>query len=72
MFPAPLADFSRGKTVFRHWLPGVCYRNITFQLVSEATVNRSAVVRRSRVSQRALQHRTGNPPQICSTFTSCV
>ncbi|KAG7267427.1 hypothetical protein CRUP_021332, partial [Coryphaenoides rupestris] len=62
--PNNVFNFSRGRTVFRHWLPGVCYRNITFQLVSEATVNRSAVVRRSRVSQRPLQHRTvPNPPR---------
>ncbi|XP_056443568.1 receptor-type tyrosine-protein phosphatase O-like [Gadus chalcogrammus] len=57
-------DFYRGKTVFKHWLPGLCYRNVTFQLISEATINRTAVVRHSGVTHRALQHRTvPNPPR---------
>ncbi|CAL8234601.1 unnamed protein product, partial [Boreogadus saida] len=51
-------DFYGGKTVFTHWLPGLCYRNVTFQLISEATVNRTAMVRRSGVTHRPLQHRT--------------
>ncbi|KAJ3612337.1 hypothetical protein NHX12_020613, partial [Muraenolepis orangiensis] len=57
-------DFYRGKTVFKHWLPGLCYRNITFQLVSEATVNKTPVVRLSDITHRPLQHRTvPNPPR---------
>ncbi|XP_033883126.3 receptor-type tyrosine-protein phosphatase O-like isoform X2 [Acipenser ruthenus] len=56
-------DFFRGKTVFKHWLPGTCYSNITFQLVSEATVNRSTLVRFSGVGHEPKQHRTvPNPP----------
>ncbi|XP_033887953.2 receptor-type tyrosine-protein phosphatase O-like isoform X1 [Acipenser ruthenus] len=56
-------DFFRGKTVFKHWLPGTCYSNITFQLVSEATVNRSTLVRYSGVGHKPKQHRTvPNPP----------
>ncbi|MGH0120584.1 UNVERIFIED_CONTAM: hypothetical protein FKN15_009371 [Acipenser sinensis] len=56
-------DFFRGKTVFKHWLPGTCYSNITFQLVSEATVNRSTLVRYSGVGHEPKQHRTvPNPP----------
>ncbi|XP_041111287.1 receptor-type tyrosine-protein phosphatase O-like [Polyodon spathula] len=56
-------DFFRGKTVFKHWLPGMCYSNITFQLVSEATVNRSTLVRYSGVGHEPKQHRTvPNPP----------
>lgn len=51
-------DFFRGKTVFRHWLPGVCYRNITFQLISEATVNQSTLVTHSDVTHSTLHHRT--------------
>ncbi|XP_030208989.1 receptor-type tyrosine-protein phosphatase O isoform X2 [Gadus morhua] len=57
-------DFYRGKTVFKHWLPGLCYRNVTFQLISEATINRTAMVRHSGVTHRPLQHRTvPNPPR---------
>ncbi|CAL8323062.1 unnamed protein product [Lota lota] len=57
-------DFYRGKTVFKHWLPGLCYRNITFQLISEATVNKSAMVRHSDITHMPLQHRTvPNPPR---------
>ncbi|KAL4659361.1 receptor-type tyrosine-protein phosphatase O [Arapaima gigas] len=56
-------DFSKGKTVFKHWLPGVCYSNVTFQLLSEASVNRSTLVRRSAVTHEPTQHRTvPNPP----------
>lgn len=53
------ADFHKGKTVFKHWLPGTCYTNITFQLISEATVNRSSLVSRSPVLHEPQQHRTG-------------
>uniref|UniRef100_A0A8C4Z7J0 protein-tyrosine-phosphatase n=1 Tax=Gadus morhua TaxID=8049 RepID=A0A8C4Z7J0_GADMO len=56
-------DFYRGKTVFKHWLPGLCYRNVTFQLISEATINRTAMVRHSGVTHRPLQHRTGTERQ---------
>ncbi|XP_063073305.1 receptor-type tyrosine-protein phosphatase O [Engraulis encrasicolus] len=56
-------DFSRGKTVFKHWLPGTCYSNITFQLISEATANKNTLVRRSDISHEPRQHRTvPNPP----------
>lgn len=58
-FPFICPDFSKGKTVFKHWLPGTCYSNITFQLVSEATINKSAVVRHSGVVHQPTQHRTG-------------
>ena len=58
-----LVDFYRGKTVFKHWLPGLCYRNVTFQLISEATINRTAMVRHSGVTHRPLQHRTGTECQ---------
>lgn len=51
-------DFYRGKTVFRHWLPGVCYRNITFQLISEATVSQSTLVAHSDITHTSLHHRT--------------
>ncbi|XP_042592021.1 receptor-type tyrosine-protein phosphatase O-like [Cyprinus carpio] len=56
-------DFLKGKTVFKHWLSGTCYTNISFQLVSEATVNRSTLVSRSEVTHEPLRHRTvPNPP----------
>ncbi|XP_071383726.1 receptor-type tyrosine-protein phosphatase O [Centroberyx affinis] len=56
-------DFYKGKTVFKHWLPGMCYRNITFQLISEATVNRTTLVRHSDITHKPLHHRTvPNPP----------
>ncbi|XP_023145284.1 receptor-type tyrosine-protein phosphatase O isoform X2 [Amphiprion ocellaris] len=51
-------DFYRGKTVFKHWLPGVCYRNITFQLISEATVYQTPLVAHSDVTHTPLHHRT--------------
>uniref|UniRef100_A0A7N9CL23 Receptor-type tyrosine-protein phosphatase O n=1 Tax=Macaca fascicularis TaxID=9541 RepID=A0A7N9CL23_MACFA len=53
-------DFFKGKTVFNHWLPGMCYSNITFQLVSEATFNKSTLVEYSGVSHEPKQHRTEN------------
>uniref|UniRef100_A0A8C5KWA3 Receptor-type tyrosine-protein phosphatase O n=1 Tax=Jaculus jaculus TaxID=51337 RepID=A0A8C5KWA3_JACJA len=53
-------DFFKGKTVFNHWLPGICYNNITFQLVSEATFNKSTLVEYSGVSHEPKQHRTEN------------
>lgn len=52
-------DFSKGKTVFRHWLSGTCYSNITFQLISEVTVNRTTLMKRSDVTHRPLHHRMG-------------
>ncbi|XP_035257894.1 receptor-type tyrosine-protein phosphatase O isoform X3 [Anguilla anguilla] len=56
-------DFLRGRTVFKHWLPGTCYSNVTFRLVSEATANRSTVVRQSPVGHETPHHRTvPNPP----------
>uniref|UniRef100_A0A8C7KXJ7 Protein tyrosine phosphatase receptor type O n=1 Tax=Oncorhynchus kisutch TaxID=8019 RepID=A0A8C7KXJ7_ONCKI len=53
-------DFYKGKTVFKHWLPGTCYSNISFQLISEATVNRTTLVRRSDLTHEPRQHRTGS------------
>uniref|UniRef100_A0AAR2LND1 Protein-tyrosine-phosphatase n=1 Tax=Pygocentrus nattereri TaxID=42514 RepID=A0AAR2LND1_PYGNA len=56
-------DFLKGKTVFKHWLPGTCYSNITFQLISEATVNKSTLVKKSEVTHEPRHHRTvPNPP----------
>ncbi|XP_074482061.1 receptor-type tyrosine-protein phosphatase O isoform X2 [Sebastes fasciatus] len=51
-------DFYKGKTVFKHWLPGVCYRNITFQLISEATVYQTALVTHSDITHSPVHHRT--------------
>lgn len=64
----PSADFFKGKTVFNHWLPGICYSNITFQLVSEATFNKSTLVEYSGVQHEPKQHRTGeeNPYTVSS------
>uniref|UniRef100_A0A4W2DWF6 Receptor-type tyrosine-protein phosphatase O n=1 Tax=Bos indicus x Bos taurus TaxID=30522 RepID=A0A4W2DWF6_BOBOX len=60
-------DFFKGKTVFNHWLPGICYSNITFQLVSEANFNKSTLVEYSGVSHEPKQHRTAPyPPQNIS------
>uniref|UniRef100_A0A671PTY0 Receptor-type tyrosine-protein phosphatase O-like n=1 Tax=Sinocyclocheilus anshuiensis TaxID=1608454 RepID=A0A671PTY0_9TELE len=53
-------DFFKGKTVFKHWLSGTCYTNISFQLVSEATVNRSTLVSHSDVTHEPLRHRTAS------------
>ncbi|KAK3544452.1 hypothetical protein QTP86_012435 [Hemibagrus guttatus] len=56
-------DFQKGKTVFKHWLPGTCYSNITFQLISEATVNKSTLIEKSGVIHEPRHHRTvPNPP----------
>ncbi|KFO97670.1 Receptor-type tyrosine-protein phosphatase O, partial [Calypte anna] len=55
-------DFFKGKTVFNHWLPGICYSNITFQLVSEATFNKSTLVEYSGVQHEPKQHRTAPYP----------
>ncbi|XP_034434760.1 receptor-type tyrosine-protein phosphatase O isoform X3 [Hippoglossus hippoglossus] len=57
-------DFYKGKTVFKHWLPGVCYRNITFQLISEATVNQTALVSHSDITHSPLHHRTVPYPPL--------
>ncbi|XP_075459141.1 receptor-type tyrosine-protein phosphatase O isoform X3 [Ascaphus truei] len=51
-------DFFKGKTVFNHWLPGTCYSNITFQLVSEASFNKSTLVEYSGIGHEPQQHRT--------------
>ncbi|XP_074554283.1 receptor-type tyrosine-protein phosphatase O isoform X1 [Halichoeres trimaculatus] len=51
-------DFYRGKTVFKHWLPGVCYRNVTFQLISEVTVYQSAMITHSDITHTPVHHRT--------------
>ncbi|XP_026558929.1 receptor-type tyrosine-protein phosphatase O [Pseudonaja textilis] len=51
-------DFFKGKTIFNHWLPGICYSNITFQLVSEATFNKTTLVEYSGVKHEPKQHRT--------------
>lgn len=62
-----LTDFYQGKTVFKHWLPGVCYRNITFQLISEATVYQTALVSQSDVTHTPVHHRTGETPTQLET-----
>ncbi|TRY82700.1 hypothetical protein DNTS_018764 [Danionella cerebrum] len=51
-------DFQHGKTVFKHWLPGVCYTNITFQLISEALENGSTVLSCSDITHDPQHHRT--------------
>ncbi|XP_069084560.1 receptor-type tyrosine-protein phosphatase O isoform X2 [Pleurodeles waltl] len=51
-------DFFKGKTVFNHWLPGTCYSNITFQLLSEASFNKSTLVEYSGIGHEPMQHRT--------------
>ncbi|XP_075066960.1 receptor-type tyrosine-protein phosphatase O isoform X2 [Mixophyes fleayi] len=55
-------DFFKGKTVFNHWLPGTCYSNITFQLVSEASFNKSTLVESSGIGHIPQQHRTAPYP----------
>lgn len=45
--------------MFKHWLPGVCYRNVTFQLVSEARLFQNSLVAHSGVTHTPLNHRTG-------------
>ncbi|XP_056281405.1 receptor-type tyrosine-protein phosphatase O-like [Pseudoliparis swirei] len=57
-------DFYKGKTVFKHWLPGVCYRNITFRLVSEVTVYRKALVTLSDITHSPVHHRTVPYPPL--------
>uniref|UniRef100_A0AAX7TCF4 Protein-tyrosine-phosphatase n=1 Tax=Astatotilapia calliptera TaxID=8154 RepID=A0AAX7TCF4_ASTCA len=63
-------DFYRGKTVFKHWLPGMCYRNITFQLISEATVYQTALVTHSDITHTPLHHRTGNSTETATVDES--
>ncbi|KAM3909831.1 receptor-type tyrosine-protein phosphatase O isoform 2-T2 [Leptodactylus fuscus] len=55
-------DFFKGKTVFNHWLPGTCYKNVTFQLVSEASFNKSTLVESSGIGHTPQQHRTAPYP----------
>ncbi|XP_058480724.1 receptor-type tyrosine-protein phosphatase O isoform X2 [Solea solea] len=57
-------DFFKGKTVFKHWLPGVCYRNITFQLISEATVFQTPLVTHSDITHSPVNHRTVPLPPL--------
>ncbi|XP_028249927.1 receptor-type tyrosine-protein phosphatase O isoform X2 [Parambassis ranga] len=57
-------DFYKGKTVFKHWLPGVCYLNITFQLISEVTVYQAALVTQSDITHSPLHHRTVPSPPL--------
>ncbi|XP_077324710.1 receptor-type tyrosine-protein phosphatase O isoform X3 [Lithobates pipiens] len=60
-------DFFKGKTVFNHLMPGICYSNITFQLVSKATFNKTTLVKSSGVGHEPQQHRTAPyPPQNIS------
>ncbi|KAF3859784.1 hypothetical protein F7725_022183 [Dissostichus mawsoni] len=47
-----------------HWLPGVCYRNITFMLISEATISQHALLSHSDVTHTPLHHRTGTTLSI--------
>lgn len=53
--------------MFKHWLPGTCYRNITFQLISEATVFQTALLTRSDIIHAPLHHRTGE--NLCDDIT---
>ncbi|XP_057710545.1 receptor-type tyrosine-protein phosphatase O isoform X2 [Corythoichthys intestinalis] len=57
-------DFHKGKTVFKHWLPGVCYRNITFQLISEASVSQVALKTQSDVTHVPVHYRTVPYPPV--------
>ncbi|XP_060885220.1 receptor-type tyrosine-protein phosphatase O isoform X3 [Labrus mixtus] len=57
-------DFYRGKTVFKHWLPGVCYRNVTFQLISEVTVYQTALITHSDITHTPVHHRTVPYPPL--------
>ncbi|XP_035474669.1 receptor-type tyrosine-protein phosphatase O isoform X2 [Scophthalmus maximus] len=57
-------DFYKGKTVFKHWLPGVCYRDITFQLISEATASQMPLVTHSDVTHTPVTHRTVPYPPL--------
>ncbi|XP_037098628.1 receptor-type tyrosine-protein phosphatase O isoform X5 [Syngnathus acus] len=54
-------DFYEGKTVFKHWLPGVCYRNVTFQLISEASAYQTA---QSDITHVPVHHRTVPYPPL--------
>ncbi|XP_069819620.1 receptor-type tyrosine-protein phosphatase O isoform X3 [Dendropsophus ebraccatus] len=66
-------DFFRGKTVFNHWLPGICYRDVTFQLVSEASFNKSTLVQSSGIGHTPQQHRTAPyPPRNISILIVVV
>uniref|UniRef100_A0A3Q2PCA0 Protein tyrosine phosphatase receptor type O n=1 Tax=Fundulus heteroclitus TaxID=8078 RepID=A0A3Q2PCA0_FUNHE len=62
-------DFYKGKTVFKHWLPGMCYRNITFQLISEATVFQTSLIAHSDITHTPLHHRTALTPQVSLNTT---
>ncbi|XP_019753160.1 receptor-type tyrosine-protein phosphatase O isoform X1 [Hippocampus comes] len=57
-------DFYKGKTVFKHWLPGVCYRNITFQLISEASAYQTAMRTQSDITHVPMHHRTVPYPPL--------
>ncbi|XP_077123394.1 receptor-type tyrosine-protein phosphatase O isoform X2 [Ranitomeya variabilis] len=60
-------DFFKGRTVFNHWLPGTCYRDVTLQLVSEASFNKSTLVESSGVGHPPQEHRTAPfPPRNIS------
>lgn len=61
-------DFSKGKSVFKHWLSGTCYSNITFQLISEVTVNRTTLMKHSDVTHQPLHHRTVPNPPLNASF----
>ncbi|XP_038667079.1 receptor-type tyrosine-protein phosphatase O isoform X1 [Scyliorhinus canicula] len=51
-------DFLKGKLIFNTWLSGICYSNITFQLVAEANVNRLPLMEYSAVGHEPKHHRT--------------
>uniref|UniRef100_H3CKS4 Protein tyrosine phosphatase receptor type O n=1 Tax=Tetraodon nigroviridis TaxID=99883 RepID=H3CKS4_TETNG len=57
-------DFHQGRAVFKHWLPGLCYRNITFQLVSEARLFQNTLVAHSDVTHTPINHRTVPYPPL--------
>nr|XP_033808014.1 receptor-type tyrosine-protein phosphatase O isoform X2 [Geotrypetes seraphini] len=47
-----------GVMVLKHWLPGVCYSHITFQLLSQTSFNRTNLVQSSGVQHDPGYHRT--------------
>uniref|UniRef100_A0A1A8RMH6 Protein tyrosine phosphatase, receptor type, O n=2 Tax=Nothobranchius rachovii TaxID=451742 RepID=A0A1A8RMH6_9TELE len=61
-------DFYKGKTVFKHWLPGSCYRDITFQLISEATIFQTALISHSDITHTPLHHRTVPYPPLNMSY----
>ncbi|XP_030071123.1 receptor-type tyrosine-protein phosphatase O isoform X2 [Microcaecilia unicolor] len=56
-----------GVMVLKHWMPGVCYSNITVQLLSQTSFNRTSLVQSSGVQHDPRYHRTvPHPPRNVS------